>query len=235
MIATTIRPSQNRSRRSVPGPGNRGNPGRLVLVALLWGAVTAAFGTDREDAWNTGLSGTFLVCKECLTVRGTFLTDVHGKDVTRLNYLCGEEVDPRFCPADDRILFTSTCGGRPGLWSMNRDGRQPTRICDGDQGDWFPDGRRIALRRQGQIIDGARLRAGRKPFGARGWKSCRWPACAADGRRVLFVASDGGKEWILLATPGEIGPKRLAAGDLLGARGARGEIALFTRTARTCG
>ncbi len=157
------------------------------------------------------------MCKECLTVRGTFLTDVHGKDVSRLNYLCGEEVDPRFCPADERILFTSTRGGTPGLWSTNRDGRQPTRICDGDQGDWFPDGRRIALRRQGQIIERS-VESGRETLRSpAGWKSCRWPACSVDGRKVLFVASDGGKEWLLLATPGETAPKRLAGGDLLGA------------------
>ena len=151
-------------------------------------------------------------------MRGTFLTDLYGKDIMRLNYLCGEDVDPRFCPADERILFASTRGGRPGLWSMNRAGRQAARICDGDQGDWFPDGQRIALCRGGQIIERA-IESGQETVRSpAGWNACRWPACSPDGRKVLFVASDGGKDWLMLATPGQTAPQRLAAGELPSAR-----------------
>ena len=77
----------------------------------------AALGAGQEDSRNAALSGTFLVCKEYGTVLGTYLTDVRGRDISRLNYLFGEEVNPRFSPTDDRVLFTSTHGGTTGLWT----------------------------------------------------------------------------------------------------------------------
>ncbi len=157
--------------------------GRLVLIALLFSGIVPALGGGTEDARSAELSGVFLVCKEYGTVRGTFLTSVRGRDITRLNYLFGEGVDPRFSPIDDRVLFTSTRGGTPGVWTMNRKGQQQKRVCDGDQGDWFPDGQRILFRRQGQVLERS-LDSGRETvLSPAGWQSCSsagllpgWPA-----------------------------------------------------------
>jgi len=205
--------------RGLPAPArdNRRSLKRPAFIAVMGVVLALTPGAGRETARSDELSGVFLVCKECLTVRGTFLTDMRGRDVKRLNYLCGEEVDPRLSPTDDRILFTSTRGGAAGLWWTNRDGQSPRRICDGDQGDWFPDGRRIALRRQGQIIE-RDLETGQETVRSpAGWKSCRWPACSPEGRKILFVAPDGGKDWLWLAAPGEAAPQRLVADEFLGA------------------
>ncbi|MCY3017421.1 MAG: hypothetical protein NTW87_00100 [Planctomycetota bacterium] len=161
------------------------------------------------------LSGTFVVCKEYGTVLGTFLTDVRGKDLRRLNYLCGEGVNPRFSPSDDRILFSSARGGTPGLWTMNRKGEEAQRICDGEQGDWLPDGRRIAFRRQGQIVERALDSGEETVTSPPGWKSCSWPACSPDCRKVLFVTHDGETDAIWLVTRGEPEPRRLAEGQML--------------------
>ena len=49
------------------------------------------------------------------------------------------DVDPTFNADGSRILFTSTRGGKAGLWQMGRDGSDAKRICDGDQGGWSPD------------------------------------------------------------------------------------------------
>ncbi len=192
-------------------------PRRPVLIAFLCGGIVPALGAGREDARSAGLSGTFVVCKEYGTVRGTFLTDVHGRDSTRLNYLFGEDVDPRFSPTDDRVLFTSARGGTLGLWTINRNGEEQKRICDGDQGDWFPDGRRIAFRRQGQIIERTLGTGQETVLSPAGWKSCCGPACSPDGRKILLVIIDGGTNAICLVTPGESEPKRLAEGEILGA------------------
>jgi hypothetical protein len=178
--------------------------------------MVPAFGAAREDAPYAGLSGAFVVCKEYGTVLGTFLTDVRGRDITRLNFLFGEDVNPRFSPTDDRILFTSARGGTPGLWTMNRKGEAQRRICDGDQGDWFPDGRRIAFRRQGRIVARSLESGEETVVSPAGWKSCSSPACCPDGRKILLVASDGGKDAIFLVTPGESEPKRLVEGEMLG-------------------
>ena len=190
--------------------------GQLVLIAVLWGAAAPTLGCGKEEAPYAGLSGTFVACKEYGTVLGTFLTDVRGKDITRLNHLFGEDVNPRFSPTDDRILFTSARGGTPGLWTMNRKGEERKRICDGDQGDWFPDSpARIAFRRQGRIVERS-LESGQETvISPAGWTSCSSQACSPDGRKVLFVTHDGEKDAICLATPGEPEPVRLAESEML--------------------
>jgi len=194
----------------------RSGVSRLVLVALLCGSMAPALGAAGEDVRSAGLPGAFVVCKEYGTVLGTFLTDVRGRDITRLNFLFGEDVNPRFSPADDRILYTSARGGTPGLWTMNRKGEGQRRICDGDQGDWFPDGRRIAFRRQGRIVARSLESGEETVVSPAGWKSCSSPACCPDGRKILLVASDGGKDVIFLVMPGESEPKRLVEGEMLG-------------------
>jgi hypothetical protein len=190
---------------------------RLVLIALLFSGIVPASSGRGEDARSAGLSGVFLVCKEYGTVRGTFLISVGGSDITRLNYLFGEGVDPRLSPIDDRVLYTSTRGGTPGVWTMDRQGQQQKKVCDGDQGDWYPDGERILFRRQGQILARS-LDSGREAvLSPAGWQSCSSAACCPDGQRMLFVTHDAGKAAIWLITPGNLEPKRLVEGEILGA------------------
>jgi hypothetical protein len=192
-------------------------PRRFLLIMLLCGGIVVpAHCAGSDDARNAELSGALLVCKEYGTVRGTFLTDTRGRDTTRLNYLFGEDVNPRFSPTDDRVLFTSSRGGMPGLWTMSRSGKEHKRICDGDQGDWFHDGRRIAFRRQGRILERSLGTGQETILSPARWQSCCWPACSPDGRKTLFVTIEGGKNALCLATPGESDPKRLAEGEIFG-------------------
>jgi hypothetical protein len=187
----------------------------MVLIALLCGGVAPALGGATMPAQYAGLSGTLVVCKEYGTVLGTFLTDLRGRDLARLNYLFGEDVRPRFSADGERVIFTSTRGGTPGLWTMNRKGEEQKRICDGDQGDWFPDGRRIAFRRRGEIVERS-LETGKETvLSPAGWKSCSSPACSPDGQKILFMVDGGAKDAIFLMTPGAAEPKRLAEGETL--------------------
>ena len=39
------------------------------------------------------------------------------------------DVDPVFSPDGKTILFTSTRGGKPGVWRMAADGSKPERLC----------------------------------------------------------------------------------------------------------
>jgi hypothetical protein len=179
--------------------------------------MAPAAAADKEDSPFAGLSGTLLVCKEYGTVLGTYLTDLRGKDIARLNYFYGEGVNPRLSPTDDRVLFSCTRGGAAGVWMTNRQGEEPKRICDGDQGDWFPDGLRIAFRRQGRIVTRSLQGGEESVITPAGWITCSWPACAPDGNGVLFVAAR--KEWdaIYLSTPGQGEPRALVECDTLDA------------------
>jgi len=166
----------------------------VLWTSLCAQAVfTSALGAGKDDPPSAGLSGVFLVCKEYGTPRGIFLMNVRGQDVARLNYLFGEEVDPRFSPVDDRVLFTSSRGGTPGLWTMNRKGEAQKRVCDGDQGDWFPDGRRLVFRRLGRIVERSVDTGEERILSPAGWEFCSSPACSPDGRKILFVIGSGRK------------------------------------------
>jgi len=158
----------------------------IVLLTLSCGGIAPALGGGTEEDPRAGLSGTFVVCKEYGTVLGTFLADLRGRKIARLNFLFGEDVGPRFSPDGERILFTSTRGGTPGLWIMNRKGEVAKRICDGDQGDWFPDGRRIAFHRKGSIVERS-LETGEETVRHPPTWSLSSPSCSPDGQRVVFV------------------------------------------------
>ncbi|MBM4040231.1 MAG: hypothetical protein FJ290_17130 [Planctomycetes bacterium] len=188
----------------------------IAAIALLCAGIVPALGGGTDEPFAR-LPGTLLVCKEYGTVLGTYLTDIRGRDIARLNYLFGEGVGPRFSPDGERILYTSTRGGTLGLWVMARKGDEPRRICDGDQGDWFPDGRRIAFRRTGRIVERALDTGKETAVSPAAWEACSSPACSPDGRQVLFVVGDGDRDAIFLVTPGAAEPKRLAEGETLAA------------------
>jgi Tol biopolymer transport system component len=98
-----------------------------------------------------------------------------------------QDVDPAFSPDGLAILITSTRGGKAGLWTMGRDGRDPRRICDGDQGNWSPDGKRIVFRRGGKLMT-RDLAAGKEQvLSPDGWDKCSGPAWSPDGKRIAFA------------------------------------------------
>ncbi|HIE51263.1 MAG TPA: hypothetical protein EYP85_05855 [Armatimonadetes bacterium] len=163
------------------------------------------------------LRGNFVVCKQYRTLLGTFLTDLQGKDLRRLSYLYGPEVSPRFSPDGQRILFNSTRGGRVGVWIMDRQGKNQKRVCDGDQGDWFPDGTRIVLRREGRIVERVLATGQERVLSPPGWDSCSFPACSPEGQKILFVAEVEGQEGLFVLTRGRREAKCLVRAETLSA------------------
>src|SRR3954453_296450 len=98
-----------------------------------------------------------------------------------------QDVDPAFNADGSRILFTSTRGGKAGLWQMARDGSDAKRICDGDQGAWSPDGRRIVLRRGGKLLTRDLASEKEKVISPEDWDKCSGPAWSPDGASIAFA------------------------------------------------
>jgi Tol biopolymer transport system component len=97
------------------------------------------------------------------------------------------DVDPCVSPDGAGILFTSTRGGSTGLWLMGLDGANPRRICDGDQGEWSPDGAKIVLRRAGRLIV-RDLPGGKETVvSPAGWDKCSGPAWSPGGSEIAFA------------------------------------------------
>jgi TolB protein len=99
-----------------------------------------------------------------------------------------QDVDPVFSADGRSILFTSTRGGKAGVWRMGAEGSKPERICDGDQAEWSPDGREIVFRRGGQLFVRV-LESGRERAitPAQGWPHCSGPAWSPDGKTIALA------------------------------------------------
>ncbi len=114
-----------------------------------------------------------------------------------------QDVDPVFSPDGKSILFSSTRGGAVALWKQSLDGGPAERICDGDQGEWSPDGQRIAFRRQEQILVRDLATGQERRVSPSDWPHCSGPAWSPDGTRIAIASRwDAGNAIFLLDPAG---------------------------------
>jgi len=113
------------------------------------------------------------------------------------------DVDPVFSSDGKTILFTSTRGGTTGIWSVPRDGSKPTKICDGDQAEWSPDGKQIALRREGRLFTRDLATGREQRITPEDWVLCSGPAWSPDGKSIAFARRLGDANALfLVSVPG---------------------------------
>jgi Tol biopolymer transport system component len=133
------------------------------------------------------------------------------KEITKSQTRQGEggadenDVDPAIAPDGKSILFSSTRDGKVGVWRMALDGSKMERLSDGDQAEWSPDGKRIALRRSERIYVRDLAGGAEKCITPEKFAHCSGPAWSPDGKTVAFacrwdagnaiytVAADGGE------------------------------------------
>jgi Tol biopolymer transport system component len=120
-----------------------------------------------------------------------------------------QDVDPAFNADGSRIMFTSTRGGKAGLWQMARDGSDAKRICDGDQGGWSPDGKKIVLRRDGKLITRELATEKEKAISPDDWDKCSGASWSPDGASIAFakLGTDSNAIYIVPADGGT--PKKV--------------------------
>jgi len=130
-----------------------------------------AFSSDRSGEWRIW------------TIRPD------GSDMRQLTEAKPEEndVDPMFSPDGKSILFTSTRGGSVGVWVIGLDGSELKRICDGDQAEWAPDGKHIALRREEKVIVRDLDSGKERVLTPADWPHCSGPAWSPDGKTIAFA------------------------------------------------
>ncbi|HUT34004.1 MAG TPA: hypothetical protein VNE39_11015 [Planctomycetota bacterium] len=113
------------------------------------------------------------------------------------------DVDPVFSPDGKAILFTSTRGGKPGVWRMGADGTKPERLCDGDQAEWSPDASKIALRRGEKILTRNLASGAEKTLTPDDFPHCSGPAWSPKGDTIAFACRwDAGNGIFLVPAAG---------------------------------
>lgn len=173
-------------------------PAWLVLAALLTVGPRAvhaaaptgqiAFSSDRSGSWRIWVIG----------------ADGSGmKQLTKGAEEVEHDVDPVFSPDGKSVLLTSTRGGKAGIWRMALDGSRLERVCDGDQGEWSPDGKRIVLRRKERLLIRDLASGAEKALTPEDWPHCSGPAWSPDGKAIAFAARwEGGNAIYTLPAEG---------------------------------
>jgi dipeptidyl aminopeptidase/acylaminoacyl peptidase len=119
------------------------------------------------------------------------------------------DVDPTFSPDCKTILFTSTRDGKIGAWKMAPDGSDPERICDGDQAEWSPDGKKIVFRRNEAIYTRDLGTGEEKKLTPGDWPHCSAPSWSPDGKLIAFAARWDKGNGLFLASPEGGVPKKV--------------------------
>jgi Tol biopolymer transport system component len=113
------------------------------------------------------------------------------------------DVDPVFSPDGKTLLFSSTRGGTTGVWRTPIEKPRPERICDGDQAEWSPDGKSIALRHAEVLYVRSLANGEQKRLTPASFPHPSGPSWSPDGRRIAFACRwDAGNALFLAAAAG---------------------------------
>ncbi|MCE5229820.1 hypothetical protein LLG95_09520 [bacterium] len=158
--------------------------GLIVFVALAIQVHAADAPRPAKIVYSSNKSGPWRI----------WVVSPDGKDAKQLSAQDGEgqDVDPVFSADAKSIVYTSTRGGKPGIWRMNADGAKPERLCDGDQAEISPDGKKLALRKIDNKLERLYVRdlkTGKETLlSPADWPHCSGPAWSPDGKTIAFAA-----------------------------------------------
>ena len=178
--------------------------GRVTLFFTLCLALLAALPALAADdlqalkgsiAFSSNRSGTWRL----------WLVNANGSEMRQLTKDDGEgqDVDPVFNRDGSKILFSSTRGGKVGIWTISVADGKSERVCDGDQAEWSPDESQIAYRRDNRIWVRDLKSGAEKAASPESFPTCSGPAWSGDGKSLAFAARwDAGNGIYLMPAAG---------------------------------
>jgi hypothetical protein len=123
------------------------NPVRLTEnIQLGTDSFGPFYGTDSSPAWSPdGTKIAFSSTRNGTANPEIYVMNADGSNQTRLTNNTFEDNDPFWVRGGGRITYWSRRSGQNGIWEINQDGSSDHQITTGFQGDWSPDGHRLAL------------------------------------------------------------------------------------------
>ena len=101
------------------------------------------------------------------------------------------------------MLFSSTRGGKTGIWRMPLETLKAERVCDGDQAEWSPDGRWIVFRRNEVLYTRELVSGQERRISPPSWPHPSGPAWSPDGKTIAFACRwDAGNAIYLVPASG---------------------------------
>jgi len=154
----------------------------FLCFSTLFTSTFASVSAEEVFLFSKPLSGVYLI-----------------KDGTeeRIIYKQGPHIAPRLSLDGEKILFHSSQGGKIGIWLTDQHGKEMERLCDGDQANWSPDGKKIVFRREGRIMEREIVSGIERIITPEDLFFCEFPSYLPDGK-VIFVLKEEGKEKIFL-------------------------------------
>ena len=184
-------------------------PTRIGTLHAAFTAVAAVVLTGLLGAQAQGLTdlkGTIVFSSDRSGPWRLWLVNADGSDLRQLTQGAGEEqdVDPVFSTDGTKVLFSSTRGGKPGIWTITLSGGEPERVCDGDQAEWSPDEKQIAFRRDKRVWVRTLASGSEKAVSPESYPNCSGPAWHPKNSSLTFAARwDAGNAIFLMPPDGE--------------------------------
>lgn len=208
----------------------KGHAALVLLAALMAVPVTAAPLAAQEEADSTGDEGTGLplepgrelafdategtwmsidISPDGQTLVFDLLGDLYtlpfgGGTATRLTSGMAVDVQPRFSPDGERVVFVSDRSGREQVWTLELATGDTTRMTRGRTADvlspeWTPDGEYLVVSKSGRNVGGLWLIHADGGSGVRMHEDegsfMTGPAFGPDERYVWFAQRDGRHEY----------------------------------------
>ena len=138
-----------------------------------------------------------------------------GRRPRKILDIGGAHLAPRLLPGGRELLINSRRGGAIGVWRVGIADGSRRRVCDGDQVSASADGRRIAFRRGGAIVERVLATGAERRISPAGLADCAFPGFGPRGE-VMFVAR-GRPDRLLVVGAGGGEPETVLAGEIASA------------------
>ena len=145
---------------------------------------------------------------------GVYLME--GDDQEIIIHRQGTYIAPRLSPDGEKVLFHSIQDGEMAVWLTDSQGEKSEKLCNGDQANWSPDGKRIVFRREGRIVEREIAFGKETIITPEDLPSCEFPSYLPDGR-IVFVSRGKSLEYgkIFITSSGEkTPPESLLEGEI---------------------